>query len=129
MAACSGAILSMILVTIVVGYSAQKFNVVAAQSSAFITTAKHEHYYPADHTFGAEQGLNMAVAVIGLGAAFLENGSLDPSYAEMKANVFEWDSTSREGFDALGTNTEIKTHSCSREELGLEGPNSLFMKI
>ena len=59
----------------------------------------------------------------------MENGSLDPSYAEMKAIVFEWDSTSREGFDVFDTFTEIKTHRCSREELGLEGPNSLFMKM
>ena len=54
MAACSGAILSMILVTIVVGFAAQKFNVVAAQSSAFITTAEHDSYYTHEHIFGVE---------------------------------------------------------------------------
>ena len=71
----------------------------------------------------------MAVTVIGQSEAFLKNGNLDPSYAEIVANAFEYDSISGVDVAQLITNTEIKTHLCSSEELGLEGPNSSFMKI
>ena len=58
-----GAILSIMLFTMTVGYAAQKFSVVFEQSNAVIMAAKHDSFYTSDDRFGAEQGLNIAVGL------------------------------------------------------------------
>ena len=118
MQALIGAILSVMLAMTILFYAAQKFTVVAAQSNAFITAADHESFYSSNSTFGADQGLNMAVGVIGTGEAFqTPDGSLDWTYAEIHAVAYSWNPEDND-------HVAIETHWCSEEELA-----STFMKI
>ena len=123
---CIGATLTVALVILIVVFAGQKFNVVSAHSNAVITTAELLNFYSSNNTFGADQGLNMAVAAIGYGAAFSNpslGGRLDPTYAEIKAVAYSW-TVEAEKF------TPVKTHPCSQEELGLDGnSNSQFMTV
>ena len=82
--------------------------------------AELQHFYSSEDTFGAEQGLNIAVAPWGYGAAF-SNGKLDPTYAKIKAVSYGWNSEGEYW-------NELNTHPCSMDELGLtENSNSQFM--
>ena len=87
--------------------------------------ADHQSFYSSNYTFGADQGLNMAVAVIGDGEAFeTPDGSLDPTYAEIRAIAYVWNPDDED-------HIAIETHHCTEEELGLSKipENSSFMKI
>ena len=120
MGTCIGAMLTISLAILSIVFAGQKFILVAEQSNAFITTAELQNFYSSEDAFGAEQGLNIAVALWGYGAAFT-NGSLDPTYAKIKAVSYGW-TPEAEYFN------ELKTHPCSQEELGLTGnSNSQFM--
>ena len=104
--------------------------VVSEKSKANITTAEHVSFYTSDDQFGIEQGLNLAVGLsfsFSSRNAFLRNGTVDPSYGEIKAYVESW-VTNEEGF--IYNYTEIKTHPCANEEIVLDGrQNSKFMTV
>ena len=98
--------------------------VVAEKSSAIITTAEHDSFYTSEDQLGTEQGLSLAVGLV-YGQAHLSNGTIDPTYGELKAYAMSW-AESEEGFKY--DKTELPTHPCSDEELGLDGrQNSKFM--
>lgn len=56
-----------------------------------------------------------------------EENILDPSIAEIVFLAYEW-GPDKNGVPQV-TYTRIPTHSCTKEELGLEGDNSSFMPI
>ena len=87
-----------------------------------ILSITKEKYFDGSETFGAEQGLNFAVAVLDT----FEDGDyeLDPAYGriQFKQNKIYEDEGSYK-FDYI----TIESHKCTREELGLsEGVNRFW---
>ena len=54
---------------------------------------------------------------------------LDPSYGRIVFNSYQWGDTDKEGNYLPTEIKEIETHTCSSEELGLQGDTSSFYQI
>ena len=82
-----------------------------------------EDHFESSHTFTASQGLNMAFTVVNPFSRHLIE-PLDPSYGRIRFRKFQW------GLDRKGAfylqETELKSHACSREELGMSGSDPKF---
>ena len=124
MPTCLGTALSILFFTLMTVFATSRMNIVIEQSNTATVTAVHDSFYTSDDAFGVDQGFAVAVAVNGGGKAFqTPDGSLDPSYAEIKAVGRQWS-------HIVDIYDNITTHPCTDEELGLDGlSNSQFMKV
>ena len=58
-----GALCSILLLIVMVTYTGYKISILEGKKSIDIVSAVRENYFRSDHKFGAQQGLNVAVAV------------------------------------------------------------------
>ena len=117
-----GVICSLLLYLILLAYTYQKLDILIGRKDVDFLSVTKENYIDVSETFGAEQGLNFAVAV--LNSFSSAEHDLDPTYGriEFKQNQgYQVDG----GFEL--NQVEIKSHKCTREELGLsEGVNRFW---
>ena len=82
-----------------------------------IMSSLQKNYFSADYVFDYSQGLNFAFAFTAYDQ--VAEDILDPSYGEIAFSRYEW------GMDSDGEYfvriKEIPSHTCTKEELGLEG--------
>ena len=117
-----GVICSLLLIVIILGYSAQKIEILIKRRDVDIVSALHDSYfYTHEQPFTAEQGFNVAVAL-----SYIDL-PLDPALAKMVFFRSEWGYNEDEEF--IYKRTELESHVCSEEELGLSGDKPRFMPI
>lgn len=118
----NGSIWSLFLSIAVIIYVALKTNTLFTRGSVNVVSTVQDNFIKKDERFGPDKGFAIAAA---WSANLAVTFDLDPSIGEMIFVATEW------GYDENGefkmTNTEIPSHKCSLEELGLEGTNHKFM--
>ena len=122
-----GAVCSLLLFFIISIYTLQKIDVLLNKKDVNIFSALAESYFDSDYVFGAEQGLNIAVAVTDI-YSLSEDQTIDPDYGRIRVAIWSWTLLPEKGEFEL-RDTEIETHRCSMEELGLIGNDSKFMPV
>ena len=121
-----GSILSILLFILTVAYAAQKTNIMIQKEGVDVITATKENYFADDYKFSAGQGFQIAVGFTNF--IDLEREILDPTYGEIKIYRYSF-GLGDDQFPFVNIE-QIKTHSCTREELGLEkGEQTKFMPI
>ena len=120
-----GSFCSLILFVIVCAFAYIKTDVLLLKKDVTILTSTHKNYYDSDFIFDFDQGLNFAIAFTSFDSEMEE--ILDPSYGRIVYKRFGWGI--KENGDPWYEFEEIKSHNCSKEELGLEGDQSNFMPI
>ena len=124
-----GSFCSVIMFLIVLAYAYQKTDVWLTKKDISIQYSTYEAFYTSDDVFDNEQGLNFALAF----TAYDEETEpiLDESYGRIVFNSYQWGSNDEDGNFIPSEVKEIKTHTCTREELGIEGgeDNSAFLPI
>ena len=123
-----GAVCSLLLFFIISIYTLQKIDVLLNEKDVNIFSALAEGYFDSDYVFGAEQGLNIAVAVTDISYSLFEDQTIDPAYGRIRVLSSAWTLLLEKGEFEV-SNTEIETHRCSMEELGLLGNDSKFMPV
>ena len=108
----TGAIFSILLIIILLGYTALKVDNLIRRSQVDIISAINEDFYKQDHQIGAMQGFNFAVA---LGS--IRNGGLDPRIGEFIFTASELDLEQTEAWKIF-KERKLEHHICSDEELG-----------
>ena len=112
-----GLFCSIILIAIVSSFAYQKTDIWLKMKDVDILSSTHKHHFDSDYVFSSEMGLNFAVAFTKYDSE--TEDVLHASYGSLVFSTFEW------GVDAQGKPitrfNEIQSHSCSKEELGLEG--------
>ena len=58
-----GALCSILLLIVMITYTGYKISILEGKKSIDIVSAVRENYFRSDNKFGAQQGLNVAVAV------------------------------------------------------------------
>jgi len=118
----NGSIWSLFLSIAVLIYVSLKMNTLFTRGSVNVVSTVKDNFIKKDERFGPDKGFAVAAA---WSANLALTFDLDPSIAEIIFVAREW------GYDENGdfklTDTEIPTHKCSLEELGLEGTNHRFM--
>ena len=120
-----GSICSIFVLVVVSIYTYQKFDVCMNKLAVDIMTSVQRDHFSADYIFDHEQGLNFAIGFTAFDKETEE--ILEPSYGKIVFMNYEWGE--RESGDYFAEYTEIPSHTCTKEELGIEGTNSLFMQI
>lgn len=120
-----GSICSIFILVVVSLYAYQKFDVYMNKLSVDIMTSVQRAHFSADYVFDHEQGLNFAIGFTAFDSE--TEDILDPSYGKIAFMKYEWGE--RESGDYFSEYTEIPSHTCTKEELGIEGANTLFMPI
>ena len=80
-----GAVCSFLLFFIISIYTLQKIDVLLNEKDVNIFSALAESYFDSDYVFGADQGLNIAVAVTDL-LSLSEDQTIDPAYGRVRVN-------------------------------------------
>ena len=114
---CTGAIMSVLLLIVLIIYGVMKANTLINKQQVDVISAISEEYFDEKLNFTETRGLSFAFAL---------PGKPDISYAEIKYFVSEWI------YDETNPQSrfyEIPSHICTREELGLSGDHSKFMPI
>ena len=120
-----GSICSIFILVVVSLYAYQKFDVYLNKLSVDIMTSVQRAHFSADYVFDHEQGLNFAIGFTAFDSE--TEDILDPSYGKIAFMKYEWGEG--ENGDYFAQYTEIPSHTCTKEELGIEGANSQFMPI
>lgn len=120
-----GTACSLILMVVLIVYAGYKTSILQHKKSVDILQAVQKYHFDDDYVFGAEQGLNIAAAVVNLNGSSV--GPIDPTYGRLVFNKFNI---------GLGDNgnvayesKELASHLCSSEELGLSGTEHKFWPI
>ena len=104
-------------------YTGYKISILEGKQSIDIVQAVRENYFDDSHVFGAQQGLNFAIAVFS-DILPISESTVEPSYGKIVFRKFKWEQNEDGNFDF--SNFEIKSHHCSAEELGLTGRDRKF---
>ena len=103
------------MVTVLYAYT--KLVVLINKQDTNILSVTSDLHFTDNDIFGFEDGLNIAVAFTAFDSE--QEWILDPSYGDLIINEYKW------GTDETGkpftARNKLSTHSCSREEMGLEG--------
>ena len=101
-------------------------SILQGKKSIDIIQAVVENHFDDSYVFDSEQGLNFAIGVLNPFSPDTFN-PLDPTFGRIKVTKHDW------GFDENGvfkrTDSELETHMCSSEELGLSGTNHKMWPI
>ena len=120
-----GTVCSLILIIIVCTYAYIKVDVFLLKKDVDILFSTQKNYFNETYVFDHDKGLNFAV---GFTAFDTETEDiLDPSYGRIAFIKHAW-GTDENGVP-FSVYEEIESHTCTKEELGLEGDNSRFMPI
>ena len=84
-----GALCSLLLLVVMVTYTGYKIYILEGRKSIDIISAVKENYFNNENKFGAQQGLNVAVAVFN---EFEESTQelIDPTYGKIRFSKFSW---------------------------------------
>ena len=105
----TGAALSILLIIVLLGYTALKVDNLMRRSQVSIISAVNEDFYQDTEQIGAKQGFNFAVT--------LADG-LDPRIGELKFSVTELNLEAENPWERFKY-TELDSHVCTDEELGI----------
>ena len=103
----TGATLSILLIIVLLGYTALKVDTLLRRNQISIISAVNEDFYEDTEQISAKQGFNFAVALL---------SGADPSIGEFVFNVWELD-LNAEGNDRFKYKV-LESHLCTDEELG-----------
>ena len=109
-----GTLLSLFMFVIVGMFAAQKAEIWLMKTRMDIAQATADSYFDDEDRFTHEDGINFAMAFTAYDS--VEEPILDPTYGKIVFNAFGWGHTER----YLAKRVKIKSHPCSREELGLD---------
>ena len=113
-----GALCSFLFFLAMVSYTSYKLYILEGKKNIDIVQAVKVNHYDNNYTFGAEQGLNVAVAVFNpFFPATLQQ--IDPTFGRIRFQRVEWEANSLGS--ATITFNELESHVCSSEELGITG--------
>ena len=122
-----GSILSILMFVMVVIFSYQKMKVWITRRGVDIASATNDSYFDDEYIFSFEDGLNFAIAFTAYDE--VTEPILDPTYGKIVFNSYQWGY----GPELIAERIEIKTHPCTREELGLDddldSSNAMFYPI
>ena len=121
-----GTIFTFLTFLCLIGYTVQKFDILISRKDVDIALNIKDHHFGVDNVFTGKQGLNIAIAFSGFDE--IRENVLKPEYASLKFEYSEWEIAAESGKIAY-LKYEIKSHTCSAEELGLEGNDPQFMPI
>ena len=112
-----GLFCSIILIAVVSLFVWQKTNIWLGREDVYIMQSTQNQHFSNEYVFTNEMGLNFAFAFTDYDSE--TEDILHPSYGSLVFTTYEW------GEDSDGNPftkfVEIPSHTCSREELGLEG--------
>ena len=106
-----------------IGYTGYKVSILEGRKSIDIIQAVKENHYDDSYVFSSEMGLNIAIAVFG-GFYNDTHTLIDPSYGKIRFTKLKWSGDDKNEY--FLEKTELKSHKCSAEELGLTGGNPKF---
>ena len=117
-----GTVISLALVIILTGYGIYKCNLVFTRQGFQMTSTSKEGFYTSADKFKRDNGFAFAITLW---------KDLDPSIGNLVISSDEW------GYEENGEkfyrNTDLKTHICTDQELGLseskDGRPSTFFPI
>ena len=118
-----GVLCSILLFIVMLSYTSYKINRLSGKKSIDIVQAVKEFHFEDDNKFTADQGLNFAVGVFKPSIP----GQIDPTYGKIKYSSSLWGANENGEFSFI--DTELKTHACSAEELGISGEDHKFWPI
>lgn len=120
-----GSVLSILMFIITGAYLYQKIDVMFEKAGVDILSSNQENFFKSDEKFGNEQGLNFAFGLRGV------QGPLDPQIASWNVQTLQKDiEITEQGVEIVRkTKEDLETHTCTQEELGLDGDNTKFMPI
>ena len=117
----AGAFFSFLLLLMTATYGLNKFEILLRRKDVDILSTIQDSYFDVESTFGAAQGFNFAVGLLG------QREPLDEAIASWDISSFEW-APNDDG--RIEVNTQIiNSHICSEEELGLVEGDSKFFPI
>ena len=87
----TGATLSILLLLVLLLYTALKVDNLLRKSQVDIISAINEEFYADDYQVGAKQGFNFAVALSDTGGEFLSFSDLDPRIGQFVFTAIEFD--------------------------------------
>ena len=120
-----GTVLSFIYFGLVLGYTVLKFDILTNRKDVDITMSVKDTYYNDSYPFGGDQGFNIAVALSSFDSS--TEFQLPPEYGYFKFQLSYWIVMENGEIDTKYT--DVDSHPCSEEELGLTGNNSKFYPI
>ena len=122
-----GTFCSLFLVIVLVAYAGYKVSILDGKKRVDILTSVSKDHFDEKYTFGGDQGLNFAVAVID---SFNKESfqPIDPSYGRISFVKASFGMNDEGDFQRLGFE-ELESHKCSLEELGFEGTDSKFFPV
>ena len=85
-----GALCSILLIIILLTYTGYKIYILQGKQSIDIVQAVRENKFDDTRVFGAQQGLNFAVAVSNAYDPTLKSSFIDPSYGKIVVLKTEW---------------------------------------
>ena len=118
-----GAFGSFVIFALTIAYMGYKISIVEAKKSVDILSAVNEDHFDNSYKFGAKQGLNIAVAVVNP-FNMRPDPIIDPTYGRLRFSKMRWWPDGNDGFSYEWT--ELGSHPCSAEELGLSGTEHKF---
>jgi len=123
-----GALCSVLLFLIVAAYFGQKIDILVTREDVNIVTASLDSFFDQDYVLDFDAGLNFAIAFTAYDGT--DDSPLnDPSIVEVVFNAYQWGGEATDGGEYFAGRSNIPTHTCTREELGLDGNNSKFFPI
>ena len=122
-----GTLCSLFMFLVVIAYAYQKTDVWYTKKDIDIQYSTQDAYFTDDDVFDFKQGLNFAMAFTAYDNEI--EPILDASYGRIVFNEYTWGGLDENGNFLPAVVKEIESHTCSREELGLEGKNSAFQPI
>ena len=120
----AGLISTICVILVVSSYSMIQFEKLVLKEGEDILETTKEDFFDDTHELTFEDGINFAVGL----SSFDTNTEpiLDPQYGELVFLKRRWKFSQEEG-ELEDHNEVINTHTCTREELGLDdSENSLF---
>ena len=121
-----GALCSVMLIILLISYAGYKVSVLEGKKSIDILQAVRENHFDDTHEFTNQQGLNIAAMVVNPFNPATHQ-LIDPSFGRIKFSRSHW-RVNEQGKFQLDF-TELESHVCTSEELGLSGSNSAFWPI
>lgn len=121
-----GSLCSLILAIVVIAYTNHKIDVWLNKMDIEIITAKQVGYFDEDYVFSFEQGLNFAIAFTAYDQE--TEDILDPSYGKLMFARYEWGERADTG-ELYSEISEIPSHTCTRQELGIDGGQGSFLPL
>ena len=117
---CMGSLLSLIVLVTTLTFFGFKYKIYHARQGDAVSMIIKQDFLSEEHVINAESNFQLAAALVDY------DGNTepidDPSYGELVIALYGW------GYEGHGgtLTTDLKTHSCSDEELGLAGSDFLL---